>query len=163
MVGEGLLRTVRMIPVGPLVWMLSWLFRALRSDGKPAAGKARGTRLTVGPAVTVFLYIVFLALPLSFTGMILAGDRIGSAPLTFLAFVLGIYLPFALPHWLAWGVLVPWRWGGGGEGAMVVAGAACQPNWRPGRGRMSPWMTMALALKAEVEEDPERADRLLEG
>jgi hypothetical protein len=169
-----------MFPIGPLIWLLIWLFRALRGSGggQPASGKSQATQMTVGPAIVIILYIFFLALPLALLGMVQAMSRLDSLPLAFLGFGLGIYLPFASPHWLAWRVLAPLGWlraakaclwlachaeTGGRRGALQLVDAAYRPDWRPGRGGVTPWTVLALALKAEAEEDPERADRLLEG
>ena len=48
-------------PIAPVLWLLVWLYRALKARGKTSspgqrsAGKHQATRLTIGPSVTVAL------------------------------------------------------------------------------------------------------------
>jgi hypothetical protein len=172
----------------PLIWILSFLVRLIlnqrdkrweeqhgvpRRPAAPAGGSVLATPITLGAA----LYFACVLFPVSLLAALWAGDRYGDAGLGLLVFVLVLAGTFQLPHWLAWRVLAPLGWPRTARlclrlacfvdkddrrGALQLLDAVHGSGWRPGPGKVTLWTVFALAAQAEREEDPARADLVLE-
>ena len=171
----------------PLVWILIFVVRIILAQaGKQpsmqrrvfAGNGVQSTRLTLSFA----LYCVCILFPLSFILSVLVGDWLDDFNDGLAVFCLSILGLLQLPHWLAWRVLGPLGWlrsaklslrlaafieADDRRGALQLLEAAHGPGgsqgWRPGPGKVTLWTLFALAVQAEREEDPARADLIVEG
>ena len=178
-----------MAGIVPLIWILIFVARAVISqmdkrDGVPRrpATQAGGSVLTTPIKLGAALYVACILFPVSLLAALWTGDWYGEGGFGFLVFILVFFGTFQLPHWLAWRVLAPLGWPRTARlclrlacfadkddrrGALQLLDAAYDqgdgPGWRPGPGKVTLWTIFALAAQAEREEDPARADLILEG
>ena len=179
-----------MVPIVPLIWILSFIVRALlkqrdkRLEQEPGHRPvpARGGSVLSRPVRwSALLYVAILLFPVALFAAVWTGELYGAgAAVT--AFVLTFAGLFQLPHWLAWRVLGPRGWTRTAKGALWLAcftepddrrGAlelldavyrpVGSPKWEPGAGKVTLWTLFALALQAERKKDQARADLIVEG
>lgn len=171
-------------PVLPIVWLVSWL------AGKVVRARREKVRKTSAPprsmgspwfdrSLTGAHYLYLLAGSIAGTVGVVSAASV-APDLAWTAFVVLFFVPYcsviALPHWLAWRVLGPSGRARAGyhllrialhsskasrQGALDLFAAA---YGLPGDLRGSwatPWAVFTLAVKAESEGDPARADTVL--
>ena len=172
-----------MAGIVPVVWILIFVARMIlaQAEKQPSMQRrvftgngAQSTRLTLGAC----LYFVCLLFPLSFFVSVLVGDWLDDFEVGLAVFVFCMVGLFQLPHWLAWRVLGPAGWlrsarlslrlacfveKSDRRGALQFLQAAYGQGWQPGVGPVTLWTVFALAIQAEREEEPARADLVLEG
>jgi len=179
-----------LVPIVPLIWILSFIVRAILKQRdkrleqdlgyRPAPARGGGV---LGRQVrwSALLYVGVLLFPAALFAGVWAGGFYGSgaAVTVFLLTFAGL---FQLPHWLAWRVLGPRGWVRSAKGALWLAcfaepedrrgalellDATCRPagspKWQPGPGKVTTWTLFALALQAESRRDHARADLIVEG
>jgi hypothetical protein len=168
-----------MIPAPGIVALILEALRAAgsRQTSAPspsAQSEMLTSRLTLGP----LLYAGLVLAPLAVASGLAVGALLDDGCSALLVSALTVYVAVQLPPWLAWRVLGPrGRLGAARralrlafyfepedrEGAARLFAAAFGEGWQPGKGRVTFWQIFALALQAEREGDPLRADFALEG
>ncbi|HEX3553068.1 MAG TPA: hypothetical protein VIA62_07560 [Thermoanaerobaculia bacterium] len=166
---------VLIVPIGPLVWVLVWAFRAL--SGKKAVGtvSSPGFRLTASLGHVVLF--IFVYLPLALTVTIFVSDTTRSEPLTWLAFIAMMLVLGPGPRWLAWRLLGPFGLAGLGRVCLWLAPFGLLETFRgnlaffasayggkPGRESRTAswWLLFAAALDGEAQGSPRQTEQLLE-
>lgn len=167
---------VLILPIGGLVWVLIWLFRALRGRIAP---KTQGYVPAVkGPPVSIGQTLIFLliCLPLALAA---AGYAAGLGPDGWggLVFGLALLLICRAPYWLAWRVLGPFGFPALGrivlylapslevdtsQGHQELFSAAFGGRPRPERWAATPWSFFVIALRRESEGSEDGVEQLLE-
>ncbi|HEV7507986.1 MAG TPA: hypothetical protein VGS07_24090 [Thermoanaerobaculia bacterium] len=167
---------VLILPIGGIVWLLIWLFRALRGKSAPqTAGPAPQTR---GTQVAVFQTLLFLLayFPLAVWAAIYVANRNPGA-WSGLAFGVTLFVLCSGPYWLAWRVLGPFGLPVLGRLALYLApcielesfqgnqelfSAAFGGTPKPSRWTATPWLFFVIALRRESEGSADGIDQLLE-
>ena len=170
-------------PIVPIIWLLIWVFRKLaesrqeKIQATSAPSRSQGgsvfQRKLTGP------HYAYLALG-SICGTVAIFQGVSIPDLGFSGFLALFVAPFFplifLPHWLAWRVLGPAGWPRTGRAVLRIALHSSKASREGALGLFaatfglsedlrwawtSPWTAFALAVKAESENDPARADMIL--
>ncbi|MBW8877937.1 MAG: hypothetical protein JF614_23490 [Acidobacteria bacterium] len=169
---------VLIIPVGPILWALVWIYRGLRGKGSvsgAAPTASTGFRMTASLGHVLLFISVYLPLALGMT--ILVHDATDSVPLTWLAFIAAVLALGPGPRWLAWRVLGPLGFSALGRVCLWLAPFGLLETFRgnraffasayggkPGRESRTAswWLLFAAALDGEAQGSPRQAEQLLE-
>jgi len=156
-----------------LVFISRWLFSHYQQEQQPSTASSAPSR-DISFRVIGWIAAAFVA---SITLANVVEETIGRGRLTVLAVLAAPFLIAPIPHWLAWRLLGPrghlrlahvalgmtprfWRDNALGERELFVAtfgGPARAEHWRE-----DGWTLFVVALRAEQEADPLRADLALQ-
>jgi hypothetical protein len=164
------------VPIGGIVWVLIWLFRALRGKDAPQtagpAPRGRGTQV----AVVQTLLFLLVYLPLALWAAIYAVEH-RRGDWTWLAFGITLCFLCSGPYWLAWRVLGPFGLPVLGRLALYLApcielesfqgnqelfSAAFGGKPKLKRWTATSWTLFVVALRRESEGSADGIDQLLE-
>lgn len=171
-------------PVIPILWIVFWLIgkvvraRQEKVRAKSAPSRSRGG--AIWQTSLTGMHYAYLVIG-SLTGTAVLVSLASVAPDlgcgTYVAiFVLQFHALLHLPHWLSWRVLGPAGWARAGHGLLRFALYPSKASRKGARGLFaaayglpwdlrgdwaSPWTVFAVAVEAESEDDPARADVVL--
>jgi hypothetical protein len=164
------------VPIAPILWILIWIFRALRGKSAPQTTgptpQGKGTEVATGHAFFFFLVSFPLAVGAALYVAIQSPDD-----WDVLVFVLALFFLCRAPYWLAWRILGPFGFPILGRLVLYLAPtlelevfqgnhelflAAFGGRPKPERWAATPWSFFVMALRRESECSVGGIDQLLE-
>jgi hypothetical protein len=166
------------IPVGPIIWALVGIYRALSRQSAPET-KGYVPPSSRGTQVAVFQTLLFLLvyLPLAGWAAIYTANRYPGWAWSGVAFGVALFLVCSAPYWLAWRVLGPFGLPVLGRLVLYLApcielesfhgnhelySAAFGGMPKPKRWTATPWLFFVISLRQENDGGTEGIDQLLE-